>query len=736
MFKYIFVSAGPCATAAAKSPQHCFSFSHSSSECATYSWSLAAKVRNKIIHATHGNGGGGARTTSRKRSEREQSIGGPSLNEDTLSQILQLLNLLQSLLSHFGKLKQDNSNGLSIAGLLSSFAQGRVFDSKPKPKKPKAKRKKPKHVIAPPSFAKQSDPNVARIPKEKESTGKKSTLQQKPAKKPSQPTSAPRTFAEVAKAATGDFAFQPVWQLRAADWDGEILTFDEIAERMGADEKPIRVVTLMSSECELDELKALIQSEAKPDRKIGVTVVMASTKGDVPKPDGEITQVPGKVRGKLVPRLSHVLTLGVECPKLKKQVRTVATAPSVSQTVVLRLSTEAKYHQDQHWRSIVDNAGGAAHKWIHANVPAAMQRQIRGIWKWQLQSSKGGGKALITALMRVELSAAKTLLSLSGQGAWFIEPLRWDQPDIPSCQVRWVKRLHDEPGHVYATRVLSMVGNLGLAKGLKSLGVRVPQSTDKKSATRIKTWKVTGVPRSWGHESLIPELEAAGLSNLQLTSRKPHGRTTCLFFTAECTQEIDFIELVFGSTTVTASAFNPMKSMRSEIQQLNTVSTLSFSPATHNVVGSAEVKPASRTSFYAASPVRVVPKATATLLPDAASATAPAKETSFASAPATVEASQQAAPGDADMGSPSNTATKRTVGTPGKDVKPPQAKKRAIVRDVPKGLVRVPNSGQGNCLFEAIAQGLSQDKPKPERSIRASDTCTFQCRNNTTAAHA
>ena len=57
MFKYIFVSAGPCATAAAKSPQHCFSFSHSSSECVAYSWSLAARVRNKIIHATHGNGG-------------------------------------------------------------------------------------------------------------------------------------------------------------------------------------------------------------------------------------------------------------------------------------------------------------------------------------------------------------------------------------------------------------------------------------------------------------------------------------------------------------------------------------------------------------------------------------------------------------------------------------------------------------------------------------------------------
>ena len=667
----------------------------------------AAKVRNKRVHSMNGNGGG-SRATRRKRSEKEPQFGnfGPGLSEDIVSQLVQLLTLLQSLLSQFASCNKGASNNVNFASLLSSFVQNSLFGNKPKLKKKRKKKPVRTNKASQPVAAKPSQPATA---------GKEEQKQTKPvgaskantAKETSPPIHAPRTFADVVKDAKGDPPFQPVWQLRAADWDGEILSFDEIAQRLGSDEKPIKAVALISSECELEELKTLVESEAQPDRHVGVTAVLPSTKGvDVPKSAGEFTQVPGKTRGKLVPRMSHVFSIGVSCPKLKKQVRTVESAPSVAPTVVLRFSTEAKYHEDPRWRGIVDNAGGAAHKWIHANVPAAMQRQIRDIWSWQLQSSKGGGKALITSLMRVELSAAKTLLSLSGQGAWFIEPLRWDQPDIPTCQVRWEKRLPDESGHVYAARVLSMAGNLSLARGLKNLGVRVPPASDKKVATtKVKTWKVTGVPRDWS--------QAAGLSNLQLTSRKPHGRTTCLFFTAECAQGTDFVELVFGNITITAAAFSPMKRMRSETQQLKTVSSLSFSPAFGQTRGSAEVQPAQRSSFYAASPVKVKPKAAAGHSQDTASAEATEKQP-----PVAVEASQPSEVKDVEMTSPAKAATKRMGGSPEKAAKPPP-KKRAVVRDAPKGLTRVPNSAQGNCLFESIAQGLNPDNPKHARAIRA-----------------
>ena len=60
-------------------------------------------MRNKLIHALNGNGGGGARTTKRKRAEKERASAGVHLNDNMFSQVLQLLSLLQSLLSQFGQ---------------------------------------------------------------------------------------------------------------------------------------------------------------------------------------------------------------------------------------------------------------------------------------------------------------------------------------------------------------------------------------------------------------------------------------------------------------------------------------------------------------------------------------------------------------------------------------------------------------------------------------------------------
>jgi len=90
------------------------------------------------------------------------------------------------------------------------------------------------------------------------------------------------------------------------------------------------------------------------------------------------------------------------------------------------------------------------------------------------------------------------LLSLSGKDAWFVKPLNWKQPDAPSCEVQRVKRKPDEPGPDYAARVQNGAGNLGVARGIKSLGIRVPASNTDKSKGRVKTWRVAGVATEWG----------------------------------------------------------------------------------------------------------------------------------------------------------------------------------------------------------------------------------------------
>ena len=108
------MASGPFATAAAKSPPLCSSLSQPLPELWDYAWTLAAKMRNKLIHALNGNGGGGARTTQRKRAEKERASAGVNLNENMFSQLLQLLSLLQSLLSQFGQCNQSGCKNQRI----------------------------------------------------------------------------------------------------------------------------------------------------------------------------------------------------------------------------------------------------------------------------------------------------------------------------------------------------------------------------------------------------------------------------------------------------------------------------------------------------------------------------------------------------------------------------------------------------------------------------------------------
>ena len=64
-----------------------------------------------------------------------------------------------------------------------------------------------------------------------------------------------------------------------------------------------------------------------------------------------------------------------------------------------------------------------------------------------------------------------------------------------------------------------------------------------------------------------------------------------------------------------------------------------------------------------------------------------------------------------------NNSEKRQGGTPVKD-RP--TKRPAVMSKPPHGLKAHANPGAGNCVFEALGQGLSPDQPKPARSVRAS----------------
>ena len=662
-----------------------------------YDWALTSLQRNKLQHALCGNGAGGSRTTARKRKESEVRAD-PVAGFD-LSQLAPLLMLLQQVLALV------NSGSFDLQDVLQKL--GAVMNGSSKkggtntPTKKRRKKRKSKRVLAPPSHAVQpfSERTFADSKQQLDKAAPS-----KPDKGSTDPHPAGRTFAQVAGAAGEKQVFQPVWQLRPSDWDASILSIDEITHRI-CEKSPakLQAVSFVQNDSELDELRTLLSGFEDASHELGITAIMLATKGDTPKQDGEIIQVPGKRQGKVTPRMAHVVKLGSNCPSLKRTIRRIESTPEMVKTVVLRLATEARYHDESKWKAILEHSSHAAHKWLHSNLPAVMQRKVRDTWGWQLESSKGGGKALVTAMVRVEHTAVNSMLSLSGKESWFIEPLRWDQPDVPACEVKWVKRNPEEPGPQYANRVHAEAGNLGVARGWKSLGVRVPRGSETRSKTRTKTWRVTGVPSDWSHEPVFAELQAAGLSNLQLTSRKSYGRKATLFLTASCENDVDFVEIRFEGSPMIATAFNPAKHHRSERKPLKSGSGLSFAPDAFPSETDTHGKSV-RTSFYVASPVKKKQKV---------------EEVAETQLDASQPDSSMDTREPAEATSPrEGAAGKRAAGSPNKgDDCAPRSK--VLKRPVPSGMSRVKNAGQGNCLFEAIGQALSPNKPKHGRTVRA-----------------
>ena len=152
-----------------------------------------------------------------------------------------------------------------------------------------------------------------------------------------------------------------------------------------------------------------------------------------------------------------------------------------------------------------------------------------------------------------------------------------------------------------------------------------------------------------------------------------------------------------------ATAFNPAKHHRSERKPLKSGSGLSFAPDAFPSETDTHGKSV-RTSFYVASPVKKKQKV---------------EEVAETQLDASQPDSSMDTREPAEATSPrEGAAGKRAAGSPNKgDDCAPRSK--VLKRPVPSGMSRVKNAGQGNCLFEAIGQALSPNKPKHGRTVRA-----------------
>ena len=657
----------------------------------TRAWAVSAKIRNALVHALNGNGGG-SRTSARKRKQKQDSTQG-NVNMQQVGEILKLITQLIQLLGLGGGGGGSGGTGNMLKQLVSLFGQGSSSDSNTT--RPKKKKKKKDTNTQGGGLdgggggrgdsVNPHAPSDKQIPHNKQS---QANTQQSNGRV-EQPKHKPKTFAETVAANTTSTPFVPVWSLRESDWTAPVLNFDSFVTAL---DKPgnVSAAVHVETEDQLSELSLIVEgdSPAQP-RELNVTAILLSSKGSERIAGRELRVVPGKKAGKVQPRQAYVIPISGQGPTLKRAT-VVSNTPAVApDTVVVRLSVEAKYLQDKEWQSIKSKPRNWAQYWLSNHVPSEVAKKVFDLWGFQEETTKGGGKPIITGLLRIEKGAAKKIIGCSGKSQWFVEPLRWDDSVVESCSVEWIKKPNGFDGPAYFRHVQSLAGDLGIARGWNSLGVRKPRTTEP-TVAKPRTWRVTGAPREWGSNTIAEELTRAGLQDVKILSRKTLGKQVEWWVEANAHKELDFLEIICGSNVIVAVAAPRQRPKRENTTSLASAGRVNFKFDEADFPSPPSSVPAFK-SYYMGTPLKAKPA-----------------QGSKAEDEADVGKNDEAKKEEAEAGD-----KRPAISSPVKD-RP--AKKQTLETKPPHGLVARANPGGGNCVFEAIGQGVD----KPARAVRAS----------------
>lgn len=106
--------------------------------------------------------------------------------------------------------------------------------------------------------------------------------------------------------------------------------------------------------------------------------------------------------------------------------------------------------------------------------------------------------------------------------------------------MQWVRQQNRESDIAYANRVLGQAGQLGIARGLSSLGVRHPPSDPL--LPQIRTWIVTGIPMDLEAPAVASLLEG-DLRNVEMLRRTTAGRQSRWVFRASAPRTLETLHL-------------------------------------------------------------------------------------------------------------------------------------------------------------------------------------------------
>eukprot|EP00438_Fugacium_kawagutii_P034463 Skav200256 [mRNA] locus=scaffold128:246598:249372:+ [translate_table: standard] len=504
----------------------------------------------RIGEASHP-GPAAAAATRRRRAEKESPLEDTSLTHMLRPMLEKMLkDLLQQLLG-------SQSIGVLLSGLVGN-------QSKPKRKK---KPKKPKYD--PTKFAwtgkmqitqgKPTDTEPVEERRAKKGKGKGLSQQKPDAPKPSTST-APAKAKGKGKDRNDEWTVvqrkQPrgEWQLRQQDWDGDIIKYDEVAQKLRDATSTFKAVVLVTNE-QVEVLKTILDGDKKA---YGITaVVVGATEG--------AEKVPGEVQGKLSFRTAKVWQLwstGVQCPRARGG-ESVAFKVKPKETVVIAARIFERFVSQASWAEAKHAPQKFVHKWF-----ASHSLRAEDSWGWQLEKVGHKGKETLKLFGLVKLTAdtLPALLALSGDGIFF-DATR--QHKLQQHYITWVEQIKGEADDENLARARRMGSALGIVMGRVQLGFR---TAGKPAKPLPRVWVAEAIPSEWDAET-TQALLAKHFEDVQLLSQRRRRKECDVFFKAAAKEDTDLVPLpvTFGDAetkTMLWARWAPPRKVPSQCQQL------------------------------------------------------------------------------------------------------------------------------------------------------------------------
>ena len=234
--------------------------------------------------------------------------------------------------------------------------------------------------------------------------------------------------------------------------------------------------------------------------------------------------------------------------------------------------------------------------------------------------------------------------------------------------VQWVDKQDQETEFAYATRVAKLASQLGVARGVRQLGIRrVATAADKEArTTRSRKWKAVNVPREYGYEDMEELLQSMGFQQVDITEKFRWRNRNGWAFRAAFTNPESMVEAKADDGTIVS--ITEIKSVNKEKMQKRCTAL-----------------PRERVTSFKG----------------------------FSSSAVGKSNEEEMAPEDEGLAEQKDGEKKRTSAPDN------AANKRARVGP-PEGLIRIANEGGGNCLFHAIAKAIEEEgKSRTHLQLRA-----------------